>query len=176
MRNYLSSILTNPSYEYSGTIQFLPKIQRFVEILDQKAAVDAETTYSSPIQALAHLSNETLPELTRSHKRMLRDNGLLRPRSLVLIWPKVVLLPPLLLLACKSLYASRTSLKEVAKDAVETLRGFVRGWLLEPLRDVLRTVRSGSGDEEGVLVRKEGVLADLDVSIISLSPNLGARR
>lgn len=165
MRNTLSEILTNPEYSYSGTTQFLPKIQRFVEILDQKAAVDADMNYASPIQALAHLSHETLPTLVQSHKRMLRANGLMRPSTLVLVWPKIVLLPPLALLACRSLYASRASLEEVAKDAIETLKGFVRGWLLEPLRDVLKTVRSGSGDEEGVLVRREGVLADLDVSM-----------
>jgi nuclear-control-of-ATPase protein 2 len=164
MRNSLTSILTNPDFEYSGTTQFLPKIQRFVEILDQKAAVDADTIYPSVVEALAHLSNETLPGLNRSHGQMLEANGLLRPKRWILIWPKVVLLPPLVLFACKSLYASRTSLEEVARDAAETLRGFVMGWLVEPLRDVLRTVRSGSSGETAVLIRREGVLADLDVS------------
>ncbi|KXN88303.1 Nuclear control of ATPase protein 2 [Leucoagaricus sp. SymC.cos] len=162
MRNNLSSILTNPGYEYSGTIQFLPKVQRFVEILDQKAAVDTDIIYPSVVEALAHLSDETLPELSRSHQQMLKSNRLLRPRKWILIWPKVLLLPPLALYVCKSLYASRASLEEVAKDTVETVKAFVQNWLLEPLRDVLRTVRSGSDDEAGVLVRKEGVLADLD--------------
>jgi nuclear-control-of-ATPase protein 2 len=159
------SILSDPSYKYSGITHFLPKIQRFVENLDQKAAVDVDTVYPSPIQALAHLSLETIPELKNSHRQMLETNGLLRPRTLVLVWPKIVLLPPLLLYVCKSLYASRASLEEVVKDAVETVEGFFQGWLLEPLRDVFKTVRTGSADDGvGVLVRKEGVLADLDVS------------
>ncbi|KAF5360952.1 hypothetical protein D9756_004674 [Leucocoprinus leucothites] len=162
MRNNLSSILTNPEFEYSGTIQFLPKVQRFVEILDQKAAVDADMIYPSLVEALAHISNETLPELDKSHRQMLQDNRLLRPRKWILIWPKVLLLPPLVLYAFKSLYASRANLEEVARDAAETLKSFVTGWLLEPLRDVLRTIRSGSDDETGMLVHKEGVLADLD--------------
>ncbi|EKM79254.1 hypothetical protein AGABI1DRAFT_120679 [Agaricus bisporus var. burnettii JB137-S8] len=163
MRNFLVSILSDPSYEYSGTTHFLPKIQRFVEILDQKAAVDVDTAYPSTTQALAHLSHETIPQLRVSHKQMLGNNALLRPRTLVLIWPKIVLIPLLSLYVCKSLYASRVSLEEVAKDAVETVKGFVRGWLLEPLRDVLKTVRSSYADDGvGVLVRKEGVLADLD--------------
>ncbi|KAF9452962.1 NCA2-domain-containing protein [Macrolepiota fuliginosa MF-IS2] len=162
MRNDLSKILTDPSYAFSSMTEFLPKIQYFIQILDCKAAVDAEVKYSSPVQALAHLSNETLPMLVQSHRRTLGNNRLLRPSTLVLAWPKILLLPPLTLIACRSLYASRASLEEVVKDAVTTLKGFVRGWLLEPLRDVLKTVRSGSGDEEGVLVRREGVMADLD--------------
>jgi len=77
-----------------------------------------------------------------------------------------VLFPPLVLYACRSLYASRASLEDIAREALETLKGFVRGWLLEPLRDVLMTIRSGSDDGTGMLVHKEGVLADLEVSSI----------
>jgi nuclear-control-of-ATPase protein 2 len=175
MRHSLTSILNDPSSEYSGITHFLPKIQRFVEHLDQQAAVDVDTIYPSPIQALAHLSLETIPELKNSHSQMLKSNGLMRPRTLVLMWPKIVLIPPLLLYVCKSLYASRASLQEVAKDAAQTVEGFLRGWLLEPLRDVLKTVRTGSADDGvGVLVRKEGVLADLDVSSILLRPCFGS--
>ncbi|KAJ3573989.1 hypothetical protein NP233_g2060 [Leucocoprinus birnbaumii] len=162
MRNHLASILTNPEFEYFGTTEFLPKVQRFVKILNQKAAIDTDITYPSLVGTLAHISNETIPELDRSHQELLKTNRLLRPRRWILIWPKVVLLPPLVLYACSSLYASRASLEEVARDAMETLKGFVRGWLLEPLRDVLRTIRSGPEDETGMLVRKEGVLADID--------------
>jgi nuclear-control-of-ATPase protein 2 len=166
MRNSLSLILTNADYEYFGTTEFLPKIQCFIEILNQRTGKDVDANHPSPIMALAHLSNETLPKLKKTHHQMLKANGLLRPGRWILMWPKVILFPPLALFACKSLYASRTTLEDVARDAVETLKGFVRGWLLDPLRDVLRTVRTGSTDAASVLVRKEGVLADLDVSYV----------
>ena len=166
MRNNLSSIFTNPECEHPGITQFFPKVQRFVEILNQKAAVEVVSAYPSLVEALVHVSNDTLPELDRSHRRMLKANRLLRPRRWILIWPKIVLFPPLVLYACRSLYASRASLEDIAREALETLKGFVRGWLLEPLRDVLMTIRSGSDDGTGMLVHKEGVLADLEVSSI----------
>lgn len=166
MRNNLSSIFTNPECEHSGITQFFPTVQRFVEILNQKAAVEVVSAYPSLVEALVHVSNDTLPELDRSHRRMLKANRLLRPRRWILIWPKIVFFPPLVLYACRSLYASRASLEDIAREALETLKGFVRGWLLEPLRDVLMTIRSGSDDGTGMLVHKEGVLADLEVSSI----------
>jgi len=43
---------------------------------------------------------------------------------------------------------------------------------LEPLRDVLMTIRSGSDDETGMLVHKEGVLADLEVSFSKLNESI----
>lgn len=162
MRNNLSAILTHPECRFSGMTQFLPEVQRFVEILDQKTAVDVVSGYPSFLEALVYVSNDTLPKLNRSHRQMLKAERLLRPKRWILIWPEIVLFPPLVFYLCRSLYASRANLEDVARDALETLKGFVRGWLLEPLRDVLMTIRSGSDDETGMLVHKEGVLADLE--------------
>jgi nuclear-control-of-ATPase protein 2 len=49
----------------------------------------------------------------------------------------------------------------MAHDARETLENFFKDWLLEPIKDVIKTIRTGG--EEGVIVRKEGVAADMDV-------------
>lgn len=49
----------------------------------------------------------------------------------------------------------------MAGEAKETVENFFADWLFEPCRDVIRTIRAGG--EEGVIVRKEGVAADLDV-------------
>jgi nuclear control of ATPase protein 2 len=50
----------------------------------------------------------------------------------------------------------------LAHDAKETLRGFLTGWLIEPLKEVLRTIRGDEG-EGGGIVRTENVRADLEV-------------
>jgi nuclear-control-of-ATPase protein 2 len=93
-----------------------------------------------------------------------------RPSNLVLAWPKLVLGPPLLLYGFRLLYTSRTSLQEVTKDAWNTLLGIWQGWLIDPLKDVLRTVRAGG--EGSVIVQKEGVAADLAVSGVSCNLSL----
>ncbi|KAF8914858.1 ATP synthase regulation protein NCA2-domain-containing protein [Mucidula mucida] len=85
---------------------------------------------------------------------------LTKPSRLVLLWPKLFLLPPLALYSTRLLYESRESLFDMALEAHDTIKAFVRGWLLDPMKDILDTVRA-RGDE-GVIVRKEGVTADLE--------------
>ena len=67
-----------------------------------------------------------------------------------------------LLYAIRTAYASRATLEELARDSLETIKGFWEDWVLEPLRGIARTVRAGRDD--GVIVTKESVRADLDVS------------
>ncbi|KAJ6601330.1 NCA2-domain-containing protein [Mycena vulgaris] len=83
-----------------------------------------------------------------------------RPSRFTLLWPKLLLFPPLALYTIRSLYASRASIVEMALEAKETVEGFIKNSLIDPLKEILKTVRTGG--EDGVLVRKEGVAADLD--------------
>ncbi|KAF9013543.1 ATP synthase regulation protein NCA2-domain-containing protein [Cyathus striatus] len=102
-----------------------------------------------------------LAQLRGSLAKAIEDaQRLLRPSRWVLLWPKLLLLPPLALYGLKSIYASRATLYNFSIDAKETVEGFIKGWLIEPIRDVLKTVRAGG--EEAVLVHKEGVAAELD--------------
>ena len=110
---------------------------------------------------LRELSTITLPSLRKAQSSRLEQRRLGRPSRIVLLWPKLLLLPPLALYAIKSAYESRESLFDLALEAHDTVKAFYRGWLLEPVKDILNTVRA-RGDE-GVIVRKEGVTADLDV-------------
>lgn len=111
---------------------------------------------------LFDLSIKVLPGHKTKNLTVFAEDKLKRPSNLVLAWPKLVLGPPLLLYGFKLLYTSRTSLQEVAKDGWNTLLGIWRGWLIDPIKDVLRTVRTGG--EGSIIVRKEGVAADLAVS------------
>lgn len=111
---------------------------------------------------LLDLSTKILPSHKTKNLTVFTENKLKRPSNLVLAWPKLVLGPPLLLYGFKLLYTSRTSLQEVAKDGWNTLLGIWRGWLVDPIKDVLKTVRAGG--EGSIIVRKEGVAADLAVS------------
>jgi nuclear-control-of-ATPase protein 2 len=110
---------------------------------------------------------QTFPSLDVTHTQQLRTQRLLRPSSLTRLWPSLLFFPPLSLY----IYTSRTSwipaLVDMACNAKETIHGFVRGWLIEPLVDVLKTVRTGGKGE--VLVREEGVVADLEVRISTTS-------
>ncbi|KAH7885316.1 NCA2-domain-containing protein [Phlebopus sp. FC_14] len=95
-----------------------------------------------------------------AHSSYLDVRDLRRPSRLTLLWPRILLVPPLALYSIKTLYASRATLSDLAQGAVETAQNFIKDWLLEPLRGVFRTIRAGG--EEGMIVRREAVSADLD--------------
>lgn len=113
------------------------------------------------VSPLATLFELTLPSLRTGHANVLETRQLTRPSRLVQMWPKLVLAPPIILSLIRSAYASREDLFDMALEAHDTVKAFVRGWLLEPVKDILNTVRTGAG--EGMIVHKEGVTADLDV-------------
>jgi len=117
----------------------------------------------SAVVSLSTLA-QTLPLVNAKHNQLLERHNLLRPSLLTRMWPRLLIFPPLAVYV----YTSRTSwipaLVDMANDAQETVRGFVQGWLVEPLLGVLHTVRAGGGGE--VLVREEAIVADLQASSI----------
>ncbi|KAG1751173.1 NCA2-domain-containing protein [Suillus lakei] len=94
------------------------------------------------------------------HDAYLDAHDLRRPSRLTLLWPRLFLLPPLTLYCAKHIYASRATLADLMLDVLNTIQNFFKGWLFDPIRDVLITIRAGG--EDGVIVRREAVAADLD--------------
>ena len=123
--------------------------------------------YQQPREMMYSLCSRGRPTPCSSHtrkriRRVFKNKDGLRPSRLTLLWSKLLFLPPLTLYCVKTVYASRETIIDLARDALEASRKFVRDWLLEPLRGVYETIRAGR--EEAVLVRPESVSADLDVS------------
>jgi nuclear-control-of-ATPase protein 2 len=58
------------------------------------------------------------------------------------------------------IWSSRSSLQSYINDAIGTIQGFWKGWVIEPIRGIVNTVRSGG--MEGALISKEGLKSDLD--------------
>lgn len=90
------------------------------------------------------------------------DSNLQRPSTLTLLWPRLLIIPPVAFYIMRTIYTSRADLAEFAKDTGDTISRFFQDWLLEPLKGVIKTIRAGG--EDGVIVRPEGVAADIDVS------------
>jgi nuclear-control-of-ATPase protein 2 len=78
------------------------------------------------------------------------------------MWPRLAVIPPVVLIVIRMAYGSREEIGESLVRAVETLKGFWHGYLVEPIRDILDTVRTG-GDESARIVNKEGVEANKKV-------------
>lgn len=146
----------------------------FVDMLRRSAAGELGSPASTPsppsvvstqhdmLQNIQTLANNTLQTHVTQHKNYLQSHDLYRPSRLTLIWPRLLILPPLSVYLLRTTYRSRASLVEMANDAVKTLEGFFTDWLLEPVKGIIKTIRAGG--EEGVIVTKQGVAADMDVS------------
>lgn len=170
MRASLSCALEGENYPSGGSIEpNSDKLTAFANQLHQ--AVGAGLAPSSAdvkmgtVAIIERIANTTLQEHAAFHANHLRTKQLRRPSRLTLLWPRLLLLPPAAFYAVRMLYNSRSSLAEAAMTTRETVEGLLRGWLFEPLKDVLNTVRAGG--EDGVIVRKEGVAADLAVSNVN---------
>ena len=113
-------------------------------------------TYLSPTGPLASHST--------AHTTLLTPH--LRPSTLTLLWPRILLFPPLFLFTARYAYTNRASISESVREAGETVRGFWQQWVLEPVGDILRTVRAGGeGEEGGRVISKDGLRSDMDVRL-----------
>ncbi|KAF8555702.1 NCA2-domain-containing protein [Imleria badia] len=124
------------------------------------SATSVELSGQTVLSNFMELSRTILVTRKEHHASYLDDQDLRRPSRLTRLWPRLLLLPPLTLYCVKTLYASRATLADLAVGTFETIHNFITDWLLEPLREVFRTIRAGG--EEGVIVRREAVSADLN--------------
>ncbi|RPD62206.1 NCA2-domain-containing protein [Lentinus tigrinus ALCF2SS1-7] len=161
LRDKLSAALEAPdSNESLFTLaQFAHYLQAIING-EETAPFVEDVSPGRVLESLAVLASLTLPSHRSLHNADVRIGNLARPSRLTLVWPQLVLLPPLVLYAIRSAYASRASLEEFVQDAVDTAKGFWEDWILAPLRDIVHTVRAGR--DEGVIVTKESLRADLD--------------
>ncbi|KAI4524433.1 NCA2-domain-containing protein [Schizophyllum commune Loenen D] len=134
-------------------------VRRMSSPTQTQADVDASTAELLP--ELTTLCTTVLPAQAAAHRTRIHDLGLLRPGYWTRMWPVFAAAPPVLLALGGYAWRSREALLEMLRDAKETARGFLIGYLLEPIKDVIRTVRSG-GEGGGMLVHKEAVEADIE--------------
>lgn len=148
-----------------------------IQVLSLNTDTIATQSDATPSQLLLRLSTSLLPSLSSIHISSLKVSSptsslsaLLRPGPLVLFWPHLLVLPPLSLYCYTSHIYWVPALLDLARDTKETIRGFITGWLIEPLKEILKTIK---GDEVlGGIVRTENVTADLEVRIASSRSSL----
>lgn len=110
--------------------------------------------------SLNTLAFSEIPKRTSSYSKKYRS--LRRPSRLTQIWPRLVFLPPATLIFIRLIYGSRESLYESMNQTVQTLSGFWFGYVVEPVKGILDTVRTG-GNENARIISRENVEADIEV-------------
>ncbi|GAA5822715.1 hypothetical protein JCM11251_004353 [Rhodosporidiobolus azoricus] len=137
----LSSILT-PSSKSSSRIS---------------TSTRAPGTPADLAHALSYLLTRTLPQHTSSFAS--RSSALAPPTALTRAWPYALAFPLAAYTAAKVIYRNRDSLEKFARETAETVRGFVVGWVVEPVKKILETLKGG---ETVRLMGRESLRSDLD--------------
>lgn len=147
----------------------------FMGILDKVTNLDTKqrsppSTSDSAAVRLDDFLQRTYPAHRETHEITLQERQLNRPTYLVRAWPRLLFLPPAILYAFSTLYSSRASILNAAQDTGATVQAFFQSWVLEPLKEIVQTVRADR--TQGVLIKKQGIeadLASLERMIISLA-------
>ncbi|TRM60545.1 ATP synthase regulation protein NCA2-domain-containing protein [Schizophyllum amplum] len=136
------------------------ELAALVQRMGDPSQAQARIGSSALLPELTALCTGVLPAQAAAHRARVQELGLLRLGYWTRMWPVfAVAHPPLA--AGGYAWRSRDALVEMLRDARETARGFLIGYLIEPIKDVVRTVRTG-GEGGGMLVHKEAVEADIE--------------
>ncbi|KAH9924282.1 NCA2-domain-containing protein [Epithele typhae] len=162
LRDRLALALQEPSSDaaFYALAEFAQYLQAVLDGGDSDLVGSADRHPGAVLESLSTLANITLPSHASLHGAEVKANQLKRPSQLTLLWPRLVFLPPLVLYAIKTAYASRATLEDFAKETFETVKGFWEDWVITPIRGIIHTVRAGR--EDGVIVTKDSVRADLE--------------
>ncbi|KAI0304264.1 ATP synthase regulation protein NCA2-domain-containing protein [Multifurca ochricompacta] len=153
-RDDLSRTLREDLDECATFLQIINQV-----LVGQKAETAQIGLPTSLMHELVTTSSKVFPMHISLHQQAFRNYSLLRPSKLVRIWPRLLFLPPFTLYVIQRVGASQDTLLSLVSDAWETLKGFWRGWLLEPLTDIVKTVRTGG--EGSIIVQQGSIDADL---------------
>ena len=96
-----------------------------------------------------------------------------RPSRLVLLWPKLLLIPPITYFVLGWAWSSREDIKKNIREGLDTAQVFYQSWLVEPVRSILATVRT-RGDDGMRVISKDALKADMDVSAVHYYFPLGS--
>lgn len=153
-RDDLSRVLRKDLNERTAFLQVISQVLIGQNVDTARSGLDV-----SLLDALAATSSRVVPIHMSLHRENMRTYSLIRPSRFVRIWPRLLVLPPLILYAVQRVSASQDTLFSLTSDAWETLKGFWRGWLVEPLTEIAKTVRTGG--EGGIIVQEGSMSADL---------------
>ncbi|SJX61896.1 related to NCA2-control of mitochondrial synthesis of Atp6p and Atp8p [Sporisorium reilianum f. sp. reilianum] len=127
--------------------------------VDVKIEMDASLTPESTLGTLRLLLKEGFDKRQERTQKVLSPDVFGQPSALVQRWPKLVFYPIGLLLLGRYLSNNWNGIEAKLKEAQETVRSFLIGWVWEPCVELLDTIRHGN--EGSVIMSRESLASDL---------------
>ena len=126
-----------------------------------------ETNNASPppppsltASTLLPILQSSLPTRVTHLTSALTEHG--RPSRLTRLWIPLLLLPPLFKYGSRTARENQDWIRDQIQNAGETVKGWVVGWVVEPLEGIVQTLKGGG---EGLGMAPDSVKSDQAVSI-----------
>ncbi|SPO21999.1 related to NCA2 - control of mitochondrial synthesis of Atp6p and Atp8p [Ustilago trichophora] len=126
---------------------------------DVKIDMDSSLTPEATLGTLRLLLKEGFEKQQERTQLVLSPDIFGQPSALVQRWPKLVFYPVGLLLLGRYLSNNWNGIEAKLREAQETVRSFLIGWVWEPCVELLDTIRHGT--EESVIMSRESLASDL---------------
>ncbi|KAJ1028540.1 hypothetical protein NDA16_001706 [Ustilago loliicola] len=126
---------------------------------DIKIDMEASLTPESTLSTLRLLLKEGFDKQQERTRLVLSPEIFGQPSGLVQRWPRLVFYPVGLLLLGRYLSNNWNGIEAKLKEAQETVRSFLIGWVWEPCMQLLDTIRHGN--EGSVIMSRESLASDL---------------
>ncbi|PWN45396.1 NCA2-domain-containing protein [Ceraceosorus guamensis] len=130
-----------------------------VDVVANQPASSADL--SSSVGTLRKLLTDSIPSSSREISILLSPSpaGLGSPSFLARAWPTLVLTPLISMITLRAVLRNWDAVKAQVQDAKETLRGFVVGWVWNPVMGLLDTLREG--DKRAMIMTAESLNSDV---------------
>ena len=126
-----------------------------------------ETNNASPppppsltASTLLPILQSSLPTRVTHLTSALTEHG--RPSRLTRLWIPLLLLPPLVKYGSRTARENQDWIRDQIQNAGETVKGWVVGWVVEPLEGIVQTLKGGG---EGLGMAPDSVKSDQAVSV-----------
>ncbi|CAH7666942.1 ATP synthase regulation protein NCA2-domain-containing protein [Phakopsora pachyrhizi] len=107
---------------------------------------------------ISNLLAKGLPDQKKKFNRSISQ--LSRPNFLSRNWPWIVASPVIIFTTAKVAFSYRQSAIDFMRDFRATLNGFVKGWVIRPIEDIIKTLRAGESSSLAIM-SKDGLNSEL---------------
>ena len=115
----------------------------------------------------------TLPSRSAKHQNLF--TAYQRPGRWTRSWPRLLLFRPLILLTMRLAYQNRSSIYTAIIDAGHTIRSFWTERVIEPIRDILKTVKTSGDKGAARVISRDGLKSDMEAGALVNSITPGPR-
>ncbi|KAK4053096.1 Nuclear control of ATPase protein 2 [Microbotryomycetes sp. JL201] len=168
-RHTLSSLLATASSDLPDVTELHAATWSTIRNLSHAIATDSDSSPAfadrtpTSVHEMARLLSDLLTVTLPAHRKATSEavEPLRRPPFITRVWPYLISVPLGGLVLGRTIYNNRDTITRWFVEAGDTVKSFLVDWVVEPVKDILQTVRGGDGAGT-TLMGRESLKSDLE--------------